>query len=119
MHVAMVFMNGHKMSKSLGNLVFVDKLRTEWDPRSIRMAIIEHSYRNEWECNDTLMPAAPARLAAWPASADSQEYESVLQDVRNALDEDLDTPAVVSIIDQAAAAGFATRRAAALLGVNL
>jgi len=35
------------------------------------------------------------------------------------LDEDLDTPAVVDIIDKAAAAGFATRHAAALLGVNL
>jgi L-cysteine:1D-myo-inositol 2-amino-2-deoxy-alpha-D-glucopyranoside ligase len=81
--------------------------------------ISANHYRHEWEWNDTLMPAATARLAAWTASADSRDSESVLQDVRNALDEDLDTPAVVSIIDQAAAAGFATRRAAALLGVNL
>jgi L-cysteine:1D-myo-inositol 2-amino-2-deoxy-alpha-D-glucopyranoside ligase len=81
--------------------------------------ISANHYRNEWEWNDTLMPAATARLAAWTASADSQESESVLQDVRNALDEDLDTPAVVDIIDKAAAAGFATRHAAALLGVNL
>ena len=119
MHVAMVFMNGHKMSKSLGNLVFIDRLRREHDPRAIRLMISANHYRNEWEWNDTLMPAATARLAAWTASADSQESESVLQDVRNALDEDLDTPAVVDIIDKAAAAGFATRHAAALLGVNL
>ena len=33
------------MSKSLGNLVFVDALRKEWDPMAIRLAIIEHHYR--------------------------------------------------------------------------
>src|SRR6187200_719389 len=65
MHAAMVYMDGHKMSKSRGNLVFVDKLRTEWDPRAIRLAIIEHHYRTEWEWDDTLMPRNAARLEAW------------------------------------------------------
>ena len=45
MHVAMVSMDGEKMSKSLGNLVFVDTLRNEWDPRAIRLGIIGHHYR--------------------------------------------------------------------------
>ena len=43
---AMVRMDGEKMSKSLGNLVFVDQLRKEWDPRAIRLAIVEHHYRD-------------------------------------------------------------------------
>ena len=49
MHVAMVYRDGFKMCKSLGNLVVVDKLRESWDPRAIRVAIIEHHYRTEWE----------------------------------------------------------------------
>ena len=52
MHTAMVYMDGHKMSKSFGNLVFVDALRKEWDPRAIRLAIIEHHYRRDWEWDD-------------------------------------------------------------------
>jgi len=118
MHVAMVYMNGHKMSKSLGNLVFVDRLRTEWDPRAIRLAIIEHHYRREWEWDDTLMPRNAARLAAWQA-AGSGDDGSLLSDVRAALDDDLDTPAALALIDAAAAGGHPVGSAAALLGVDL
>ena len=123
MHVAMVYMNGHKMSKSLGNLVFVDRLRTEWDPRAIRLAIIEHHYRREWEWDDALMPRTAARLAAWAAAAQggspSDDGSAVLDEVRAALDDDLDTPAAIAAIDAAAAGGHSVARAAALLGVEL
>ena len=121
MHVAMVYMDGHKMSKSLGNLVFVDALRRDWDPRSIRMAIIEHHYRREWEWDDTLMPRNAARLQAWQSVERSSHHgeSGVVADVRAALDNDLDTPAAIAVIDAAAAAGHGVHEAAALLGVNL
>ena len=122
MHVAMVYMDGHKMSKSLGNLVFVDKLRTQWDPRAIRLAIIEHHYRHEWEYDDALLPRASARLLAWPqslAATTAAAEPAALDDVRAALDNDLDTPTALSIIDKAALAGHDVSQAAALLGVNL
>lgn len=118
MHVAMVFKDGEKMSKSLGNLVFVDQLRTEWDPRSIRLAVIEHHYRNEWEWNDELMPRNRARLEAWKASVGGSA-SSILDDVRACLDDDLNTPGAVSVIDAAAAVGSDVRQAASLLGVDL
>ena len=118
MHVAMVFKDGEKMSKSLGNLVFVDKLRTEWDPRSIRMAIIEHSYRREWEWDDELMPRNHARLAAWKGSVGGTTSD-VLEQVRTCLDNDLDTPGAVAAIDSAAAQGHDVSSAASLLGVEL
>ncbi len=117
MHVAMVFMNGSKMSKSLGNLVFVDKLRTEYDPRAIRLAIIEHHYRDEWEWDDELMPRNAARLQAWRNAPHGDS--SVLEDVRAALDDDLNTPAAIAAIDAAAAAGHGIHAAAGLLGVPL
>jgi L-cysteine:1D-myo-inositol 2-amino-2-deoxy-alpha-D-glucopyranoside ligase len=117
MHVAMVYMDGHKMSKSLGNLVFVDQLRTQWDPRAIRLAIIEHHYRLEWEWDDTLMPRSSARLAHWSRGGSGES--GVIDDVRAALDDDLNTPAALALIDEAAASGLGVHDAAALLGVVL
>ena len=118
MHVAMVFKDGEKMSKSLGNLVFVDKLRTEWDPRSIRMAIIEHSYRREWEWDEELMPRNHKRLEAWKGSVGGTASD-VLEQVRACLDDDLDTPGAVAAMDAAAAQGHDVSAPASLLGVEL
>jgi L-cysteine:1D-myo-inositol 2-amino-2-deoxy-alpha-D-glucopyranoside ligase len=119
MHVAMVSKDGHKMSKSLGNLVFVDALRKVWDPRAIRLAIIEHHYRVEWEWDDGLMPRNDIRLAAWTASLGGAADPEVLERVRAALDDDLDTPGALAVIDSAAAQGCDVADAAALLGVDL
>ncbi len=118
MHVAMVFKDGEKMSKSLGNLVFVDQLRTLWDPRSIRIAIIEHHYRKEWEWDETLMPRSSARLAQWVASVGGTQ-SGLLDSVRACLDNDLDTPSALALIDAAAAEGVDVSASAALLGVEL
>ncbi len=65
MHQAMVRMDGEKMSKSLGNLVFISDLLKTWDARAIRLAIVEHHYRDSWEWDDDLMPRAAGRLTAW------------------------------------------------------
>ncbi len=116
MHQAMVHMDGEKMSKSLGNLVFVSELRKEWDPRAIRLAAHAHHYRTPWEWDDQIMPTAAARLDAWIAAGDG---DGGLLEVRTALDDDLDTPSAVAAVDAAAAAGLGVDRAAALLGVDL
>jgi L-cysteine:1D-myo-inositol 2-amino-2-deoxy-alpha-D-glucopyranoside ligase len=120
MHVAMVHMDGHKMSKSLGNLVFVDQLRQVWDPRAIRLGIIEHHYRREWSWDDDLMARASARLDRWLAGAGpGGSGGRALDEVRAALDDDLDTPAALDAIDAAVARGEGVLEAAALLGVPL
>jgi L-cysteine:1D-myo-inositol 2-amino-2-deoxy-alpha-D-glucopyranoside ligase len=118
MHVAMVFKDGEKMSKSLGNLVFVDQLRTHWDPRSIRLAVIEHHYRTEWEWDEELMPRNHERLNRWKASVGGGASD-VLDIVRTCLDNDLDTPGALQAIDKAAASGADVSVVAALLGVDL
>src|SRR5579885_551805 len=71
MHQAMVRMDGEKMSKSLGNLVFVSDLRKQWDPRVIRLAVIGHHYRGEWEWdpNDMIDAAAAAGEGVSAAAA--------------------------------------------------
>ncbi|MEY3167192.1 MAG: cysteine-D-myo-inosityl 2-amino-2-deoxy-alpha-D-glucopyranoside ligase MshC [Actinomycetota bacterium] len=119
MHVAMVFMDGAKMSKSLGNLVFVDALRKVWDPRAIRLAIINNHYRFEWEWDDTHMPLALERLQAWQESVNFPQDPSTLEAVRSHLDNDLDTPRALQSIDEAVRQGLSGRDAAALLGIIL
>jgi L-cysteine:1D-myo-inositol 2-amino-2-deoxy-alpha-D-glucopyranoside ligase len=118
MHVAMVRKDGEKMSKSLGNLEFVDRLREKWDPRAIRLAIIGHHYRHSWEWHDELMPHADDRLARWLGATGSATTRTV-EEVRRALDDDLSTPDAIAAIDDAVARGEGVREAAALLGVEL
>jgi L-cysteine:1D-myo-inositol 2-amino-2-deoxy-alpha-D-glucopyranoside ligase len=118
MHQSMVRMDGEKMSKSLGNLVFVSDLRKAWDPRAIRLAVLANHYRNGWDWDDRVMPTADDRLARWRAGG-AAGGDAALDPVRDALDDDLDTPAAVRAVDEAADAGKDVSRAAALLGVDL
>ncbi len=119
MHQAMVRMDGEKMSKSLGNLVFVSELRKEYDTRAIRLGVLTNHYRTEWEWHDDLMPNAQAMLDRWLASVGGSDGTDALNQVRAALDDDLDTPSAVVAIDAAASAGVDVTDAAALLGVRL
>jgi L-cysteine:1D-myo-inositol 2-amino-2-deoxy-alpha-D-glucopyranoside ligase len=120
MHVGLVWMGGAKMSKSLGNLVFIDALRKEFDPRAIRLGILDHPYRDDWHWSDDLMPSNAARLDRWVAAAAGHNRTSGLLDaVRAHLDDDLDCPGAIAAIDAAAEAGANVRDAAALLGIDL
>ena len=118
MHTALIGKDGAKMSKSLGNLVFVDALRKEWDPMAIRTAITEHHYRTEWEWDDELMTRAATRLEAWRATIGGRPCP-VIDEVRTHLDDDLDTPAAFAAIDAAVARGHDVVDAAELLGIVL
>jgi L-cysteine:1D-myo-inositol 2-amino-2-deoxy-alpha-D-glucopyranoside ligase len=118
MHVGLVWMDGYKMSKSLGNLVFIDKLRTQYDPRAIRIGILDHPYRHDWHWETDLMPNSAERLDRWNKGADG-EGGHVLDAVRQALDNDLDCPTALAAIDTGAAAGHDIIAAASLLGIDL
>jgi L-cysteine:1D-myo-inositol 2-amino-2-deoxy-alpha-D-glucopyranoside ligase len=114
MHQAMVRMDGEKMSKSLGNLVFVSDLRKQWDPMAVRLVLLEEHYRTGWEWDDSRIERAAARLDEWRSAG---EGTAALDDVRAALDDDLDLPAAVAAIDVAVAGGQGVSAAAGLLGV--
>src|SRR6201995_2972044 len=65
-HAGMVSYHGEKMSKSLGNLVFVSRLLADGvDPVAIRMALLAPHYRSDWEWTDAVLGDAQARLARW------------------------------------------------------
>jgi len=119
LHVGLVGLDGTKMSKSLGNLVFVSDLAEKSEPAAVRLALLDQHYRTDWEWRDELLTTAQSRLATWRSSLLSQRSGTVLEDVRAALDDDLNTPAAVAAVDRAAHAGFNVAPAAALLGITL
>jgi L-cysteine:1D-myo-inositol 2-amino-2-deoxy-alpha-D-glucopyranoside ligase len=89
------------------------------------LAIIKNHYRREWEWTDELMPAASTQLGSWIEVSESGGQapkptdSGLLQEVRACLDQDLDTPAAIAVIDAAAQAGHDVGEAASLLGVDL
>jgi L-cysteine:1D-myo-inositol 2-amino-2-deoxy-alpha-D-glucopyranoside ligase len=115
MHVGMVRLDGVKMSKSLGNLVFVHDLLKEWFPPAIRLAVLRHHYRSDWDWHDGLMGEATDRFERWRAAG---RGDAALDEVRAVLDDDLDTPSAIMAIDHAAASGRGVSAAAQLLGVT-
>ena len=111
-HSGMVAYEGQKMSKSLGNLVFVNELRaTGLDPAVLRLALLPHHYRSDWEWTDQDLVTAEDRLGRWrdalPHTARTSA-EQLVGGVRDALASDLDTPTVVRLLDEWAAAAAAT-----------
>jgi L-cysteine:1D-myo-inositol 2-amino-2-deoxy-alpha-D-glucopyranoside ligase len=125
LHVGLVGLDGTKMSKSLGNLVFVGDLLERWQAVAIRTALLAHHYRTDWEWTADDMPTAAARLEAWRKATPSEQpggdggEDRALEAVRSALDDDLDTPAAVAALDDLADQGIPVDRGAELLGITL
>ena len=104
MHAGMVAFEGEKMSKSRGNLVFVSRLRESGtDPMAIRLALLGHHYRSDWEWTDADLTRAELRLATWRAAADracADDAARLVSVVRRHLADDLDAPAALKAIDE-------------------
>ena len=102
-HAGMVGYDGEKMSKSRGNLVFVSALRnSDIDPMAIRLALLRHHYRADWEWADAELWEAVDSLAGWRralALGAGAPAEPVVQAVRDALADDLDAPTALAAVD--------------------
>ncbi|MFI7039643.1 cysteine--1-D-myo-inosityl 2-amino-2-deoxy-alpha-D-glucopyranoside ligase [Microbispora rosea] len=129
-HAGMVGLDGEKMSKSRGNLVFVSRLRQTADPMAIRLALLAHHYRADWEWTSDQLAAAEERLARWRAAVArpaGPAGAAVLAAVRERLADDLDAPGALAAIDawaaeegdDASAPALVRDVADALLGVAL
>ena len=135
LHSGMVGLDGEKMSKSKGNLVFVSALRESGvDPMVIRLALLEHHYREDWDWTDELLVSAQSRLNRWREAVRLDaglNADDVLAQLRAALAHDLDVPAALAAMDAWAGASVAidsddaeapslmARACDALLGVAL
>ena len=105
LHSAMVAYEGEKMSKSLGNLVFISDLRQVADPRAIRLALMHHHYRSGFEWHDTDIQDGTAllhRLVAAAAETSGPDATPFAARVRGALDDDLDAPKALEALGELA-----------------
>ncbi|WP_171467943.1 cysteine--1-D-myo-inosityl 2-amino-2-deoxy-alpha-D-glucopyranoside ligase [Cellulosimicrobium sp. 72-3] len=138
-HAGLVAYEGEKMSKSRGNLVLVSNLRaTGVDPMAIRLALLAHHYRGEWEWTDDDLPAGVRRLETWRDAVSGNggpDATATLAAVRAALADDLDAPTALAAVDawaaeslrpgrdtshdEEGAPGVVARAVNALLGVRL
>jgi L-cysteine:1D-myo-inositol 2-amino-2-deoxy-alpha-D-glucopyranoside ligase len=101
-HAGMISLDGEKMSKSRGNLVFVSRLLADGvDPMAIRTALLAGHYRADRPWSEELLATARARLARWRAAAErfGADPGSVVTAIRQALADDLDTPNALAVLD--------------------
>ena len=140
-HAGMIGLEGTKMSKSLGNLVFVHKLVEQGvDPSAIRLGLYAHHYRGDRDWSDELLNTAIERLNSWrsaftnaqtagagvdEAQAQNAANKAVSQ-LRERLADDLDTVGALQVIDEwaqtpstAQAAGVVATAVDGLLGVRI
>ncbi len=101
-HAGMVGYGGEKMSKSRGNLVFVSALRhAEVDPMAIRLALLRHHYRSDWDWTDAQLADAADMLQQWRdavALGAGAPADPVVAEVLAALADDLDAPRAVAVV---------------------
>lgn len=102
-HAGMIGWDGHKMSKSRGNLVLVSQLRADGvDPGAIRLGLFAGHYREDRFWSPQVLDEALARLARWRAAttlAAGPDAADVLDRVRRYLADDLDTPKALAALD--------------------
>jgi L-cysteine:1D-myo-inositol 2-amino-2-deoxy-alpha-D-glucopyranoside ligase len=105
LHSATVAYEGEKMSKSLGNLVFISELRQKADPRAIRLALLHHHYRSGFEWHDTDIQDGTAtlhRLVLAARKTDGPDPRPFAARVRDAIDDDLDAPRALDALGELA-----------------
>ncbi len=101
-HAGMVAYDGEKMSKSRGNLVFVSALRnSDVDPMAIRLTLLGHHYRSDWEWTDAELFDNLDRLTQWRQAVSlgaGAPALPVVSEVLAAVADDLDAPRAVRAV---------------------
>jgi L-cysteine:1D-myo-inositol 2-amino-2-deoxy-alpha-D-glucopyranoside ligase len=100
----MIGLDGEKMSKSRGNLVFVSKLIAQGiQPMAIRWALLNRDHHDDTMWNDSLLAGATKsieRLQLNLSKLDVAPTDSVIQGLIDALASNLNTKGALEIIDR-------------------
>ena len=106
-HNGMVQVDGEKMSKSLDNFTTLAGLLDAWDPRVLRLVVLQTHYRRTMEIGSTTLDQASAALTRLDkftdriAAADLPEAEADADAVarfREAMDDDLGSPQALAVV---------------------
>lgn len=132
-HTGMIGLDGVKMSKSLGNLVFVSKLIAAGvDPMAIRWALMESHYSVDRSWSQELLDASVdwiSRLRTALSMMEVAPTSAVVTEIARAQSDNLDTPAALAALklwivasenqSQGGQAGELSRAIDAILGLAL
>lgn len=104
MHTAMLMYEGEKMAKSLGNLVMVSDLLKQYSPDVIRWVLLSHQYRTPWEFHEEELQHAQQIVEGMQATVhqakSAPEQLAPPQDFIERIEDDLDTPEGLKIIQR-------------------
>ena len=102
-HAGMIGWDGHKMSKSRGNLVLVSKLRADGvEPAAVRLGLLAGHYRSDRYWSPQVLADAQARLSRWREGVtlrSGPDAADVVARLRTYLADDLDTPKALAAVD--------------------
>ena len=105
-HVGLVLSDGEKMSKSLGNVVWVKDMIKKYSPDLIRLYIFSKHYRDDMDFSEKdLLSQKPLldliRLTGSRVSDTTHEDVSILvHGFMESLDDDLDSPAALANLEK-------------------
>jgi L-cysteine:1D-myo-inositol 2-amino-2-deoxy-alpha-D-glucopyranoside ligase len=129
MHAGLVWLDGEKMSKSLGNLVFVRDALREHRADTLRWYLLSEHYREEFDYHHdalgryaALVDEFSRAIQARGGSGTALDLARGFDELVAAMDDDLNTPAALAVLHTmigdtlaAAAEGRDVERATALL----
>jgi L-cysteine:1D-myo-inositol 2-amino-2-deoxy-alpha-D-glucopyranoside ligase len=127
-HVGLVRLEGVKMSKSLGNLVFTRDLLSRFDADGIRLYLLSHYYRNGWDYDESSLLrhvdlAARLKKAAEGTNEPNEDADRQAATALAYISEDLNTPTAIKVLEdlanQGEKAGRAVRAVGKVLGLKL
>ncbi len=95
-HNGYVTFNKEKMSKSLGNIVTIEKMRKKINGQVIRLSLLSTHYKQPLDWNEKLIDESQNTLDKWYTQFEKTKEESLSEDLLQPLMEDLNTPNYIS-----------------------
>lgn len=108
MHTGMVYCGEKKMSKSLGNMIFVSDLIQKYSANEIRLFLLMHQYRKPWNYDESEFIKAKELAKRFESTAvkgkaiSLEQLRKTAPEFFKAMDEDLNTPKAIVALEKIA-----------------
>ncbi len=96
LHNGFVTFDKEKMSKSIGNIVTINKLRKNVNGEVIRLALLSSHYKQPLDWNEKIIKESQNTLDKWYSQFEKIRPEQLKEDVLKPLQEDLNTPEYIA-----------------------
>jgi L-cysteine:1D-myo-inositol 2-amino-2-deoxy-alpha-D-glucopyranoside ligase len=119
LHSGMVSFGGAKMAKSLGNLVRVGDVLERFGPEIVRLYLLSHHYRQDWDYVEDELRAAAEKMLLLRSRLDEPDgktADNTTEEFRAAVEDDFDLPRALGVLERAS--GATARRLTDVLGLH-